>query len=210
MGGRSVQPGLRERKKRATRARLIDAAANLVGEQGYEATTVQQIADAVEVSPRTVAHYFPTKDQMLLAQVHAYAEAVGAELSHVPRDVNPLEAMLAANVSLMDRLSRQDTLAGAKRIATLLRTMHVVPTLQSVSNSVRSERLTTEMARRMGAAPGDRCVELVFAVWAAISSVGWSRATKQYLTGEVDTAALPDFLAQRLAETFDEFVTLTA
>ena len=69
MGEEVERQGLRERKKQATRAKLIDAAASLVDEQGYENTTVQQIANAVDVSPRTVAHYFPTKDRMLLAQV---------------------------------------------------------------------------------------------------------------------------------------------
>ncbi|MFC5946574.1 TetR/AcrR family transcriptional regulator, partial [Micromonospora harpali] len=47
------QPGLRERKKQKTRLALIDAALDLFLRQGYEATTVDQIAAAVEISPRT-------------------------------------------------------------------------------------------------------------------------------------------------------------
>ncbi len=65
----NIETGLRERKKRETRARMIDAAIDLVEKQGYANTTVDQIAEAVDVSPRTVAHYFPSKDQLLLSVV---------------------------------------------------------------------------------------------------------------------------------------------
>ena len=209
MGEQSEQQGLRERKKQVTRAKLIDAAATLVGEHGYEHTTVQQIADAVDVSPRTVAHYFPTKDRMLLAQVDAYAEAAAAELGQVPNDLTPLQALLAANIALLDRASRQQTPATARRIAILLRTLHVSPTLQRLSVNMRHQALVTEMARRMGTEPADRRVELVFAVWAAVVMAAWSGVSDRYAGGQVDAAGLPAVLRQRLISAFDEFVTMT-
>ncbi|MFF0437698.1 TetR family transcriptional regulator [Streptomyces sp. NPDC004327] len=61
-----ARPSLRERKKLKTRAAIRKAAYRLVSAQGYEATTIEQIAAAAEVSPSTVVRYFPVKEDILL------------------------------------------------------------------------------------------------------------------------------------------------
>lgn len=57
---------LRERKKQKTRESIQREAMRLFGEQGYEETTVEQIAAAVEISPSTFFNYFPTKEDVVL------------------------------------------------------------------------------------------------------------------------------------------------
>ena len=209
MAGPREHPGLRERKKQATRTKLIDAAAELVEKQGYAKTTVEQIANAVDVSPRTVAHYFPSKEQLLLALVDAYAEAVSDELATVAPELSPLQAMLAANTALLDRMAHQDSPTGARRLVTLLRTLHVSPQLQPLSSRMRSPAMVKEMARRMGTDPADRAVELVFAVWSALAGSAWSGISDMYTAGEVDTVGLPAVLRQRLIDAVDELSELS-
>jgi AcrR family transcriptional regulator len=66
---RTVTPtanGLRERKKRKTRESIQREAMRLFQQQGYEETTIEQIAAAVEVSPSTFFNYFPTKEDVVL------------------------------------------------------------------------------------------------------------------------------------------------
>ncbi len=63
---RGVAAGLRERKKQKTRAAIQREAMRLFQAQGYEATTIEQIADAAEISPSTFFHYFPSKEDVVL------------------------------------------------------------------------------------------------------------------------------------------------
>jgi AcrR family transcriptional regulator len=60
--------GLRERKKARTRAAIQEHALRLFREQGYAETTVEQIAEAAEISPSTFFRYFPTKGEAVLAE----------------------------------------------------------------------------------------------------------------------------------------------
>ena len=62
----ATRPGLWERKKARTRAAIREHAFRLFREQGYDATTVDQIAEAAEVSPSTFFRYFPTKEDVVL------------------------------------------------------------------------------------------------------------------------------------------------
>ncbi|WP_089099126.1 MULTISPECIES: TetR/AcrR family transcriptional regulator [Streptomyces] len=76
--------GLRERKKIKTREAIRTAMYALVAEQGYDATTIEQIAERAEVSPSTVYRYFPTKEDIVLTD--EYDPLIMAELRARPAD----------------------------------------------------------------------------------------------------------------------------
>ncbi|MFE6405803.1 TetR/AcrR family transcriptional regulator [Streptomyces sp. NPDC057837] len=78
------QPGLRERKKIKTRRAIRTATYALVEEQGYDATTIEQIAERAEVSPSTVFRYFPTKEDIVVTG--EWDPRVPAELRARPQD----------------------------------------------------------------------------------------------------------------------------
>ncbi|WP_435852130.1 TetR/AcrR family transcriptional regulator [Streptomyces massasporeus] len=77
-------PGLRERKKIKTRRAIRTATYALIEEQGYDATTIEQIADRAEVSPSTVFRYFPAKEDIVATD--AWDPVMTAELRARPAD----------------------------------------------------------------------------------------------------------------------------
>ena len=85
---------LRERKKARTRAAIREHALRLFREQGYQATTVEQIAAAAEVSPSTFFRYFPTKEDVVL-QDDMDIRMIDA-LEQQPPELGPVAAVRAA------------------------------------------------------------------------------------------------------------------
>lgn len=85
------RPGLRERKKLKTRTAIRRSTYRLIAEQGYDATTIEQIAEAAEVSPSTVFRYFATKEDIALTD--EYNPLLEAETRKRPADEPPLQSM---------------------------------------------------------------------------------------------------------------------
>lgn len=93
----STEPiSLRERKKARTREALVEAALRLFAERGFEATTVADIAEAAEVSPRTFFTYFPSKEDVLFARRQDRIERIRDALAKRAPDESFLDALRRA------------------------------------------------------------------------------------------------------------------
>jgi len=100
--------GLRARKRRQTRQRLAETGLRLFLAQGYEATTLDQIAEAAGVSRRTIFHYFEQKEDILLAWKSGLGEAIAAMILTERPDQPPLDAALSAMLKLAGQYQAED------------------------------------------------------------------------------------------------------
>ena len=130
------RPGLRERKKAKTRLAIQEHALRLFRQKGYDGTTVEEIADAAEVSPSTFFRYFPTKEDVVLYDV---LDPVLIEaFRNQPRDLPPLTAFRRTLLNVYLGLPPAEMAATEERAA-LMRT---VPELRA--------RMMDEFVRGIG------------------------------------------------------------
>jgi AcrR family transcriptional regulator len=169
----AVPDGLRERKKRRTRATLVDAAAELCLRQGYDNTTVDQIAAAADVSPRTFSRYFPTKVSVVAAITDDLDELIADAMERLPDDITAYDALLAASLEVLSSRNGVES-RGFRRMAMLIRIINGSTSYQAsalaLRHDVTNKATMRVMARRMNVAVDDRAVTLVTDVWAVIFS----------------------------------------
>ncbi|MGK2881363.1 MAG: TetR family transcriptional regulator [Mycobacterium sp.] len=165
--------GLRERKKLRTRAKLIDVAVDLSLRQGYDKTTVDQIAAAADVSSRTFSRYFPTKESVIVAVGHDLDQAVAAALAAQPLDVNEFEAMKRAHIEVF-RPDGPFAPAAFNRMAIMIQIVNASQQLNAAAFSVReslSENASMNViAKRLGVAIDDPSVRILADWWTTLFS----------------------------------------
>ncbi|MEV6800276.1 TetR family transcriptional regulator [Micromonospora rifamycinica] len=87
---------LRDRKRARTRQALVDAAVELIGRQGYEATTIAEIAAAADIGTRTFFSYFPSKEDLLFPETDRRVRVAVDAITHRAPDDEPAEVLLRA------------------------------------------------------------------------------------------------------------------
>ncbi len=97
--------GRRERKKAATRQALQEAALRLVADRGLASVTVEEIADAADVSARTFFNYFGSKEDAVLGTDPGLADRLAGVVRSCPCEVAPLTALRSAFVTLAETIS---------------------------------------------------------------------------------------------------------
>ncbi|MFS8143782.1 TetR family transcriptional regulator [Rhizobium sp. R635] len=91
--------GRRERKRRQTRERIEQAAMTLFLERGFDATTIEDITEAADVSKRSFFDYFPSKEEVVFAWQDSFADRLMAAVAARPAEESSIEAVEAAMIA---------------------------------------------------------------------------------------------------------------
>ncbi len=181
--------GLRERNKRERRRRLEDVALELFERDGYDKTTIEQVAAAAGLAPRTFFSYFATKDDLVLADYTDRLHRILDELDRRPTDESAWDALRSAFAAVAadyeaeaDRLRRRFTIM-AHNPSVFARNLQLQATWE--------QALSEHLMNRLGSDPGDPTPRLLAATALAVM-----RASLQHWLTSQQATPLPT-LVQR-------------
>lgn len=179
MGSKNAVRGVRARAREAMRAEVATVVQDLILARGYDATTIDDICAAAEVSRSTFFRYFPSKEDALFGAAVDSGEQLRDALTARPPREAPWVAMRHALQPLIEQYEAHD-----ERTRTLTRLIMDTPVLAArhrEKNARWHELLRPEIARRLGADPADDsdprayaliaaalgCVEAALVAWTA-------------------------------------------
>ncbi len=103
--------GLRARKRRETRLRIIEAGIRLFIDRGYEAATLDEIAAAAGISRRSFFHYFRSKDEILLSLQASMGERIASAVRAAPPGPRPIETVRDAIAAIVATYPAEEMIA---------------------------------------------------------------------------------------------------
>jgi AcrR family transcriptional regulator len=180
--------GLRERKKAKTKAAIQLHAVRLFREQGYTATTVEQVAEAAEVSPSTVFRYFATKEDLVLHD--DYDPIIFSAFKAQPPELNLIQAWRAALRDGIGQMTEDDIETQLDRGRLLLS----VPEVWGAA--LTGTRATLDIiielsAERLGRSPDDKDVRTtagaIFGVLMT-AALTWVQTDNAIIMSDLDDA----------------------
>jgi AcrR family transcriptional regulator len=211
LGASPCQPraGLRERKKEQTRRRIIEVALQLCDSQGFDATTVEQIADAADVSPRTVNRYFELKEDIVLAPTEDWGRRVADELRNQPITGNELLALRNAHLVVAERSTTDETLPFSwfQQMQRIMRGSAAVRSRSMDFIDTKTAELNAALGERLGLHPDSLTVRLIAATWHAVIRTGLECDSA---LADCAPAAAQDLMIRAVQAAYDEFKLVCA
>ncbi|MER6128005.1 TetR/AcrR family transcriptional regulator [Streptomyces sp. NPDC001795] len=141
------KPGLRERKKQRTHAAISDAAIALFLEHGFNQVSVAQVAEAAEVSKRTLFAYFPAKEDLVVHRLADHETEIARVVRARPPGTAPLTAV---REHFLKGLSERDPITGLNDHPQVRRLHRMI--LDAPSLVARMERFKTGAERALAKA----------------------------------------------------------
>ncbi len=180
--------GLRERKKARTRAAIREHALRLFREQGYHATTVEQIAGAAEVSPSTFFRYFPTKEDVVLQDDFDVLAVEAFEAQ--PASLSPIAALRAAVTQVSATLTPEE-LARFRETTELTLAIPEVRARALDEFARTIDQIAAAVAKRTGRSPDDFAVRNVAGALIGVivsATMPWASQPSTDMFGQIDAA----------------------
>ncbi|MEU4896666.1 TetR family transcriptional regulator [Streptomyces sp. NPDC044780] len=205
--------GLRERKKQRTRNALVRSALELFTRQGYERTTVDEIAEAVEVSQRTFFRYFANKEEVAFAsqesaECHFFAALCGRPAGEAPMTALR-QAILDAWGTMGDAIEQMVPPQLHMRMYRLIESTPSLLAAHLRRTAELEERLAREIARREGldidTDPRPRVVVAMFGGVIRVAGKMWGEGEDDSTVTLRDLTAFHlDYVGPALAEQWDK------
>jgi AcrR family transcriptional regulator len=139
--------GLRERKRQQTRQRLTEVAMKLFLANGFEATTLDDIAAAAGISRRSFFHYFASKEDVVVAWQDGSADALTAAIAARPADESMITMAENAILAMARHLDPDQAIA-------IARLKRETPALRA-REQVKYEKMEHAMANALAARASD-------------------------------------------------------
>ncbi|WP_433661822.1 TetR/AcrR family transcriptional regulator [Nocardia sp. CA-128927] len=205
----NAPPGLRERKKQQTRLRIIEVGLNLCDTQGFDATTVEQIANAADVSPRTINRYFDSKEDIVLGPVQDFGQAVAETLRRLPVTDNELESLRTAFLQVIDRAVSEP--AGGpvsfrqfQQMQRIVRSSPAVSARSIEHADSKNIAIAAVVAERLATTPCALPVRLILGTWQLIAHLAMECGESMFDYDDLHDAATAG--RNSFTAAFDEFV----
>lgn len=192
----SDDEGLRARKKREQSRRIETAALDLFERDGFDATTVDAIAAAADISPRTFFHYFATKDDVVVADYADRLARVTEVLRGQPRATPPWQALTASFRAVATDYEQERP--------ALLRRFRIMASTESVfARSLRLQVGWEDAVAEVLMSRSDAAGERPHARLMAAAAVAAMRAAVHEWVAGGATVALPDLVQDHFARLGD-------
>jgi AcrR family transcriptional regulator len=150
------------------RERLIDAALELCARQGYDATTLDQVAAKAGISDADSANYFATTEAVLMSIVEDMAHATAAALKTTPKGVEPDRALLSASTAMVTGIAQGRGAVPLYRLLAMARIISTTRNLHRTVSAARKRVLIKPLADWMGVDPANRRLQRALTMWSAV------------------------------------------
>jgi AcrR family transcriptional regulator len=189
--------GWRERKRQQTQERIAQTGMRMFMEKGFEATTLDAIAEAAGIARRTFFHYFDSKEALLFAYEDRAEQGVRTALARMPNDMPPFEAMRAALMAMVSEFGTNE----ARTLNNLLRSTEALRARKQ-SNYERQERFLL-MALREKWPEADKSLRLNLI---AMIGIGVLRIAADTWSAENGELPLHNYLVEGFAALQDHLI----